>query len=319
MTLDQAVKLFYLSREVECAEETISYYKENVEQFVKYVEESRDCSASEIDLKSIVKQDFQAFVLDLRSRCRPDGSKVKNTSVCTYSRAVKVFFNFCVEEEYLEENCTQKVKLPKTDRALQYPLYADEVKLIDSQFSESTETGLRNLCIIHLMLDAGLRSGEVIRLNVGDILFAKNMILVTKSKNHQERLIPLAKELKKYLTKYLVLYRGVDPNSDLTEYRNICMIKQIKTDDRITGNVIKLLCSRLKIKTGISRFHAHLCRHTFGTSYIMGGGNLEVLRVLMGHSDYGVTKTYVELAAQMSIVHADVYKLDAVFFQFAYV
>lgn len=62
----------------------------------------------------------------------------------------------------------------------------------------------------------------------------------------------------------------------------------------------------------------HLCRHTFATSYIMGGGNLEFLRLLMGHTDYNVTKTYLHLANQYHLMGADVYKLDKVFFKSMY-
>lgn len=65
----------------------------------------------------------------------------------------------------------------------------------------------------------------------------------------------------------------------------------------------------------VPRVHAHLLRHTFATSFILGGGTLEVLRVLMGHSDYNVTKEYLHIAAQMRLTNFDIYKLDEVFFK----
>lgn len=59
----------------------------------------------------------------------------------------------------------------------------------------------------------------------------------------------------------------------------------------------------------------HLCRHTFATSYIKGGGNIEMLRLLLGHSDYKTTKMYLHLAQQAELLHEDIYPLDPVFFK----
>jgi len=73
--------------------------------------------------------------------------------------------------------------------------------------------------------------------------------------------------------------------------------------------------SKLKDKSGVTRVHAHLLRHTFATSFILGGGNLEMLRILMGHSDYAVTQKYLHVAAQMGIIGSEVYKLDRIFFK----
>lgn len=86
----------------------------------------------------------------------------------------------------------------------------------------------------------------------------------------------------------------------------------------MTSNAIKQLFQDLKVTSGINRVHAHLLRHTFATSYLMGGGNLEFLRVFMGHSDYNVTKTYSQMAAQYKMLGADVYKLDSIFFSRGY-
>ena len=74
----------------------------------------------------------------------------------------------------------------------------------------------------------------------------------------------------------------------------------------------------LKKKTGIERLHCHLCRHTFGTSYIMGDGNLELLRVMMGHTDYSTTKMYIQMATEYKIVKYPIYKLDPIFFERGY-
>ena len=75
----------------------------------------------------------------------------------------------------------------------------------------------------------------------------------------------------------------------------------------ITSNAIKMLFQRLKISSGISRLYPHLLRHTLATNYIIQGGNLEVLRVLLGHSTISITQIYVHLATQMHLINEALY------------
>ncbi len=56
-----------------------------------------------------------------------------------------------------------------------------------------------------------------------------------------------------------------------------------------------------------------LFRHTFATSFIMSGGDVSVLRVLLGHADIAITQKYLHLAAQFTISRMDIYQLDPVF------
>ena len=51
-------------------------------------------------------------------------------------------------------------------------------------------------------------------------------------------------------------------------------------------------------KRGFNRVYPHLLRHTFATNFIYRGGNLEVLRVLMGHANINITQIYIHLAEQ---------------------
>ncbi|RKD35305.1 tyrosine-type recombinase/integrase [Lacrimispora algidixylanolytica] len=185
-------------------------------------------------------------------------------------------------------------------------MYIHEVQALDQVFLNSTEMGLRNLCIIHLMLDGGLRSEEVIGLKVKDICFDKDYILIEDSKNHKSRIVPLAWNLRIYIRSYLD-YRDARPMNAL--------ILKTNGSDAINYNVLKQLFFRIRKWTGVERLHPHLLRHTFAVSYLVGGGNLEFLRDMLGHSDYTTTRDYVKMANQYRMMDADVYKLDDIFFR----
>lgn len=237
---------------------------------------------------------------------------IKNTSIATYQRAVKAFFRWAYDNEYTTKNLAQRYKLLKSDAAEKLPLYASEVKIIDDGFDMKTISGLRNYSIIHLMLDCGLRSGEVIRLKLKDVMFEKSVIYIDTSKGLKSRYIPLPPALKSNLFKYLTFFRGY---GDSSSYQTDYFFRSIKTSEPITSSTITQLFRRIKKRTDISRIHPHLCRHTFATSYILGGGDLESLRIYMGHSDITTTSKYLHLANSYKMFNTDIYKLDTVFFK----
>ncbi|MBO6207674.1 MAG: tyrosine-type recombinase/integrase [Lachnospiraceae bacterium] len=63
----------------------------------------------------------------------------------------------------------------------------------------------------------------------------------------------------------------------------------------------------------MQRVRAHLLRHTFATSYMIQVGNLEFLRMYLGHSTYNVTLNYIQSAYQCNLLKYDIYKIDNIF------
>ena len=65
----------------------------------------------------------------------------------------------------------------------------------------------------------------------------------------------------------------------------------------LTENSIKLIFSRLAGKSGVARLHAHLCRHTFATRFLINGGDVFTLQQILGHSTLDMVRHYVNMAA----------------------
>ena len=183
ITLKQAYDIFIADRETSCADETISYYKENLTNFFKYCSECFNKSYDQISCTEVTKELFSNYIKYLRKRAKfqnhpfldPSDELLSATSIRTYCRSIKVFASFCSENEYCRD-FSKGVKLPKDDSGEIIPLYESEVKLIDKCCNLKTELGLRNWCIVHLMLDAGLRSSEVINLRFCDLIFDKYIV-----------------------------------------------------------------------------------------------------------------------------------------------
>lgn len=331
ITLKQAYDLFILDRQATCSDKTVIYYTENLVMFMNYLKELLNKELNEIYMDEINIVHLNQYTMYLRTRPKyknhpffdqnnlDQDNKLSNNSIRSYQRAVKVFFSYIYDNEYVEKNVAAKYRFVKVSKKEKLPLYQEEVKKVDDCFNENCVTGLRNRCIVHLMLDAGLRMGEVLRLKICDVMLEKGLLYIQDSKGNKSRYVPIGMKLKAYLYKYMVLYRNVSINqngmSDLNEYKNDILFLHVRNNNPITVDVIKQLFHKLKKRTGIERIHPHLCRHTFATSYILQGGDLESLRIYLGHEDIGTTQKYLHLANTYMYLGSDIYKIDKIFFK----
>lgn len=263
------------------SQETISYYKICLNMFIDYCGSDLDVS----DLDVILFKGYQLYL--------SENKDIKRVSVRTYSRAVRVFYRYLYFEDIIDININ-KLKLIKADKEVIMPLTDIEVKQLLNSFEPLTFLGERDKLMCMLMLDCGLRRGEVVKLKLSDIDKSKRTMIIN-GKGSKQRIVPFGKTVKNQLMRYLTM-RSKKPCSFDSLFLTV-------EREPITANTIKMLFQRLKNSSGISRLYPHLLRHTFATNYIIQGGNLEVLRVLLGHSSISITQIYIHLAAQMQLVN----------------
>lgn len=283
------IDLFIKDRKVYCEDVTVQSYIFYLGRFTTWL--------SSDDFTLLNKQTLRNYILSLRYT-------MKNTSIATNYRPLKAFCKWLYQEDYLDKDITIGVKLPKKDCAIVEPLTAQEVKQIDDaiiNLSLNEHLALRNYCIFHLMLDCGLRRKEVVTLHQLDV--KQDRLIIHNAKNNKDRIVLLPKFLYLSIRNYY--------NSSHYVKNNSSVFLDMYDNEPITLNTIKCFYQDLKGLSGVERIHAHLCRHTFATSYLQYGGNIEKLRLYMGHSDYEILKNYLHI----SLVYPDVYKLDDIFFQ----
>lgn len=282
MNLSQAYDFFIQEQKFRGnAEKTLEYYERTLKMFLDFCSPDMDIE----DLDILLFKSYQLHLLETRD--------INKISVRTYARAVKVFYRWLYFEDYIDIDIN-KLNLMKANKEVILPLTNQEVKNLLSLYDNSTMISCRNRCIIMLMIDCGLRLGEVVNLKCSDLDII-NSYLVINGKGSKQRVVPFGSAVSAQLSAYNSYRNNIDVNTDSL------FITQRKTP--ITHNTIKMLFARIKKKKGFSRIYPHLLRHTFATNYIYNGGNLEVLRVLMGHSTINITQIYIHLAAQMHLIN----------------
>lgn len=311
MNLIEAFNVFIFSREAFCSDETVKNYKNTIRYFSEFIAGCMGKESDDIDVNEITLLHLNEYSIYLKTKVKNEGNPyfprttevVSSRTRKSYLTDVKTFIGFLRDEGYIKENILARFRMPRATGKVIEPLTMQEVNRIDDVFAKNKEYGTRDICIIHMLLDEGMRSGEVRRLRLSDVNFEKKCIIIRDSKFNKNRVLPMAKCVSQYLKEYIE-YKRPEVVHDYV----FCMMDE----SPITADSIKSMFDRLKKSAKIPRLYPHLLRHTFGTSFVLGGGSLEILKHYMGHSDIKTTENYLHIANNFRFCE-DVYRLDEVF------
>ena len=173
----------------------------------------------------------------------------------------------------------------KQDRRVIVPLSAEEV----AKFWQSFRT-YRDLALVGLMLLDGLRSCEVLALELEDVQFAEGQMRV-RGKGNKQRLVPLPPEILEVLRNYLRMER---PLTNAPAF--FVSLKGRQRGRPLTAAGLRSLFRHHRMRSQVRNANPHRFRHSFGRDMVQAGMSLPALQQLMGHSQISTTMLYVELA-----------------------
>lgn len=226
------------------------------------------------------------------------GKGHRPSTIATYHRHLRALANWLVEEELLARPL--RVKAPKIPSDQVQPFTQEQVqRLLDAV--RRGRCPLRDVALVLLLLDTGLRVSEVVSLTVADVDRTGGAVRVL-GKGGKFRSVYMSRETRKALTVYLTKERG---DSEEGEPLFISATGP-GFGNRMTVSGIFQLIQRAGVAAKLSgvRCSPHTLRHTFAVSFLRGGGNLFELQSLMGHTDISILRRYVALAqADLEAAH----------------
>jgi len=235
-------------------------------------------------------RDFLDYVASEKHRWpegrRPSYQKAAPATVYHYGKAVKTFLNWAEDEEYLEASPIARLKIQAPHYRDVEPYSDDEVLAFLEVCDEDAKTacrylGIRNKAIISLFVATGLRLAELSSIKVSDFDPRLQQVQVL-GKGAKARVVPINGEARKALKRYL----GVRQNG----YEELW-----QTDDGQPMSVysIKIMVRRLKKRAHINGGGgAHRFRHYFATHFLEAGGDINSLRLLLGHATLSMVLRY---------------------------
>lgn len=175
----------------------------------------------------------------------------------------------------------------KEDRRVIVPLTTEEVAKFWGTFRTYRDLGL-----VGLMLLDGLRSCEVLGLQLADVQLSEGQMRV-HGKGNKQRLVPLPSEISEVLWNYLRLERPTTNSPVL-----FVSLKGRQRGQPMTTAGLRSLFRHHRVLSQVRHANPHRARHTFGADMVRAGMSLPALQQLMGHSQIATTMLYVNLAPQ---------------------
>jgi site-specific recombinase XerD len=296
-TVSELIERFLITKQTEnCTAKTIDWYRQMLGRFARFVGEDTRMSSLGLD-------DARRFVTSLQAQQNryenhniaqvKEGGLSPYTISC-YVRPLKTFSRWLVIEGYCRIDPFDRLKKPKLPQPMIEVLTNDEVKEMLSAINPNTFTGSRLYTMILLLLDTGIRASELTGLQVENADLTNGAIKVL-GKGRKERIVYFGAVTKKAMLRYFTSFR---PESISDKFF-------LTTDGReLTYNSLKLIIQRLAERSGIQRLHLHLLRHTFAVNYLLNGGDLMTLRLMLGHTTISTTQIYLNLSsAQVQLQH----------------
>ena len=177
----------------------------------------------------------------------------------------------------------------KQPRRVLLPLSAEDVAC----FWRSFRT-FRDLALVGLMLLDGLRSCEVLSLQLDHLQLSDAQMRV-RGKGNKERLLPLPAQICEVLRSYLRLERPLTNSPSLF----VCL-KGRHRGQPMTAAGLRSLFRHHRRSTQVAQANPHRFRHTFGADMVRAGISLPALMHLMGHAQIHTTMLYVTSRPRMS-------------------
>jgi len=166
------------------------------------------------------------------------------------------------------------------------PLSATEVR----QFLHTLRR-YRDLAIVHLMLLCGLRSAEVVQLQLGDVLVDDKQLRI-RGKGNRERVLPLPQVVARSIADYLRWERPTGAASP----RLFVILQGPRRGAPMTLAGLRSLFRHRRRDHAVARANPHRFRHTFGADMARSGVRLPILQRMMGHADGTTTLGYIRLS-----------------------
>ena len=253
---------------------TVLAYGKDIEQLKDFLNDLKKSQVHEVSTK-----DLQAFMAKLQKEgYTPKSISRKTNSTKTFFRYLKINELVTDDPAILLEHPKFEMKPPRILTKMEYRALRDAAR-----------DDVRISAIIELLLQTGIRIGELAKLKISDVPFANGgkagEVHVPAGESYPERTVPLNKAAESALKKYL---DGRPKTSEETLFIT-------KTGRPLLVRNIRTAIDRYFKLAGIKNAKVNDLRHTFVAHHLMSGTSLVLVSKLAGHKRLATTEKYLNL------------------------
>ncbi len=246
---------------------TVIAYGKDIDQLILFLEELQRNHVHEV-----TKEDIESFLAKMTN----EGYTPK--SISRKINSTRTFYRFLKINEYVTDDPSLLVSHPKYQLAPPRILTPTEYRAL----RDAARNDPRMYAVIELLLQTGIRIGELANLRLSDV--NKDSLHIAPFEKHEERVVPLNKRAQEALNSYLKVRPNVsEEHLFVTKSGKPFLIRNIRT-------AVERYFRLAEIKGA----KVNDLRHTFVAHHLKHGVSLVVLSKVLGHKRLSTTERYLQ-------------------------
>ena len=299
ITLNQDVEKFYnyLQSERRYSDNTVSAYRRDINKFIQY------CLPEKIETVNwdeIKQSDIRQCVATLHRK------GLSGKSLQRWLSTVRSLFNYLCRFQRASNNPAVGIPAPKSAKRLPKTLNVDELdqllsipSSIKSSIKQSTDVEskkdetlvIRDIAFMELLYGCGLRLSEVNGLDLQDIDWQQQTLVVT-GKGNKQRQLPFGKKALNALKSWLAKRDNIAKENESAVFVS-------QQGNRLSNSSIQKRLKKMALAQGLNtNVHPHMLRHSFASHILESSKDLRAVQELLGHANLSTTQIYTHLDFQ---------------------
>jgi integrase/recombinase XerC len=277
-----------LANERTSSQHTLRAYERELVNFADYLIEQMGKRAS---ITKVEHQQIRAYLGALYDR------GLSKTSVARALAAIRSWYRWLARAGHVQQNVAALVATPKLPKHLPRVPSIEQVNRLADQITEEIAAWpARDSVIFELLYGCGIRNAELVGLNLEDIHWANDAILI-RGKGRKQRYVPLGDAAAEALRSYLP-EREKRLAEAHRETQALLLNLKLRGEGRLTTRSVRRIVKRMAVSRGLSAdLHPHTLRHAFGTHMLEEGADLRAIQELLGHERLSTTQRYTQLTS----------------------
>ena len=217
-------------------------------------------------------------------------SDLKNSSVARKSSALRRFFGFLVEGGFRDDDPSDALPRPGSQRTLPKILSHSEIsklfEFVDTKLAveQIKPKDARLSALLELLYGSGFRASELVSLPRKAVATDRPFLIVS-GKGGKERLVPISDRARFAVARWASFLKADDKFLFPSRSGHISRVRLFQ--------ILKDLAAQAGINP--AKISPHVLRHAFATHLLEGGADLRALQTLLGHSDISTTQIYTHV------------------------
>jgi integrase/recombinase XerC len=269
----------YIQFEKRYSPHTVSAYQSDLDQFIRFLNTPEETITHPSEITHHLIRNWMVSMMseDITAR-----------SITRKIATLRKYFKFLLQEGIITHNPASKINTPKSPKNL--PVVVEDAKLTqmldDNEVFSPDFKGVRDKLVIETLFGTGMRLAELLGLKETDINIYEGTLKVLGKRNKQ-RIIPINNELKLLIAEYLKLKKNQKFNNN-----SLTLLVTDKGADAYPKLIYLIVQKYLSYISTQNKKSPHVLRHTFATSLLNRGADLNAIKELLGHANLSATQIY---------------------------